>query len=455
VFTLLATPATQSILEDVQKLDAGHRMLVNARGDISIDRYWDVRFEADPDAHEADLLDELRHLLEESVRLHLRSDVPLGAFLSGGVDSSAIVSLMSRLNTSRIKTFSIGFDEPSFDERAHARRTAAECGTEHHELVVRPQALDVIEDIVWHLDEPFGDSSAIPTYYVSQLAAQHVKVVLTGDGGDELFGGYDKYVVEERERSVDRLPRWLRRPMGVVGGALPFGTPGRRFLRHFALDGHERYLDACSLFTARDQRSLFSSQHTEAVAAADPYAVSRRALGAQPDASPLSALQYCDLRSYLPLDILVKVDRMTMAHSLEARPPLLDHKIVEFAARVPAQMQIRNSATKYLFKEAVSAFVPSGVLTRPKQGFAIPLGSWFRGPWTSFARDILLSQRSRERGIFNPKYLERLISINEGGRNLDRELWTLVCFEQWCQLFLDSAPAAGISGARSRIARTA
>jgi asparagine synthase (glutamine-hydrolysing) len=455
VFTLLATPATQSILACVQKLDAGHRMLVTADGDIRIDRYWDLEFVPDRSRNELALTEELRAVLEESVRLHLRSDVPLGAFLSGGVDSSAIVALMSRMNAGRIKTFSIGFDEPAYDERAHARRTSMACGTEHHELVVRPQALDVVESIVWHLDEPFGDSSAIPTYFVSQLAGEHVKVVLTGDGGDELFGGYDKYLVEQREQRVDHLPRWLTRPLGVVGGAMPFGMTGRRFLRHFALDGADRYLDASTLFTPHDQASLFHRDHARAIAAADPYSNARSALVSREAGSRLSALQYCDLRSYLPLDILVKVDRMTMAHSLEARPPLLDHKLLEFAARIPSELQIRGNTTKHLFKQAVSDIVPRHVRERPKQGFAIPLGSWFRGPWTSFARDILLSKRCRERGVFDMRYVERLLRVNDDGRNLDRELWTLVSFEQWCRSFLDTSRAAADAPVAGRFARPA
>jgi asparagine synthase (glutamine-hydrolysing) len=438
VFTFLATPSTESIVAGIRKLDAGHQMVVGPSGRIDVRRYWDLRFDPRTDASEVQLAEELGALLEESVNLHLCSDVPLGAFLSGGLDSSAVVGLMSRLTPGRVKTFSIGFEDPRYDERPHARLAAETFGTEHHELVVSPHALDVIDDIVWHLDEPFGDSSAIPTYMVSELASEHVKVVLTGDGGDEIFGGYDKYVVEQREREVDRVPAWLRRPLGLVGDRMPIGMTGRRFLRHFALAGGRRYLDASTLFTRRDQASLFQPDVAAEIRDADPLGPALDALSR--GLPPLSALQYCDVRGYLPLDILVKVDRMTMAHSIEARPPLLDHRLVEFAARIPATMQIRGGTTKFLFKQAVRPFVPPSTIDRPKQGFAVPLGAWFRGPWTGFAKDVLLSSTCRRRGIFAPAYLERLLRVNDQGRNMDRELWTLVSFELWCRAFLDGAP---------------
>jgi len=455
VVTLLSTPATDSIVDGVKKLDAGHRMVVTASGEVKIDRYWDLRFEPETGRRDEDVVAELREALDEAVRLHLRSDVPLGAFLSGGVDSSAIVSLMTRLNTGRVKTFSIGFDEPAFDERAYARQTAERLGTEHHEMVVRPQSLDVVEKIVWHLDEPFGDSSAIPTYFVSELAGQHVKVVLTGDGGDELFGGYDKYLVEAKERRLDRVPHWIRRPLGMVGRAMPFGMTGRRFLNHLAEDGANRYLDASTLFAPRDHSSLFHPDLAQQMRVIDPLADARAALMSAGKGTTLPALQYCDVRSYLPLDILVKVDRMTMAHSVEARPPLVDHKVLELAARMPVAAHVRGTKAKYLFKQAVAPLLPPEVVTRPKQGFAVPLGSWFRGPWTSFAHDILLSKRSVERGIFNPRYVQRLLEVNQRGRNLDRELWTLVSFEQWCRLFLDGQPSVAVDSVPRLVARPA
>jgi asparagine synthase (glutamine-hydrolysing) len=445
LMTFQSTPATQSILEGVQKLDAAHRAVVTGTGQLTIDRYRDVSFEPSR-ASEGDLVEELRELLSEAVRLHLRSDVPLGAFLSGGIDSSAVVGAMTRLGAGPVKTFSIGFREAAYDELRHARHAAETWHTDHHELVVAPQSLDLIEQIAWHLDEPFGDASAIPTFLVSRLAARHVKVVLTGDGGDELFGGYDKYVVEQRERQYDRVPSAVRRTLGAAGRLLPDGTPGKRFLRHLALEGPHRYLDASTVFRRDEQAHLFTPAAFERIRRTDPLASALAALRGAPDGW-LAALQHCDLRSYLPLDILVKVDRMTMAHSIEARPPLLDHRLVEFAARVPQDLKIRGTTTKYLFKQAVRGLVPDAIIDRRKQGFGVPLASWFRGPLTGFVHDLLLSETSRRRGIFNPAYIEHLLRLNKRGRNLDGQIWTLLSFEQWCRTFLDrpaSAPARSL-----------
>jgi asparagine synthase (glutamine-hydrolysing) len=448
VFTSLGTPPTQSILEGVRKLDAGYYAMADGRS-LRSTRYWDVTFAPLSGATEDDLVDRLRAKLDETVAAHLMSDVPLGAFLSGGLDSSAVVRAMAEQAGGRVKTFSIGFPDARFDERAHARRVAELCGTDHHELVVEPQPLDVVEDIVWHLDEPFGDSSAIPTYLVSRLAAEHVKVVLTGDGGDELFGGYDKYVVEAHERRYDRVPAVLRRPLGLIGRVLPVGTPGRRFLNHFALDGPRRYLDASTLFTRLDQAHLLTPEAFEQMARFDPWEGALDALSRQ-RGHWLSALQYCDLRSYLPLDILVKVDRMTMAHAIEARPALLDHELVEFAAAIPPSLHLRQGTTKHLFKRALAGRLPAEIIDRPKRGFAAPLAGWFRGPWTGFAHELLLSGRSRQRGILSALHLERLLRLNARGRELDRELWTLVSFELWCRAFLDRPPQPVPQSARPR-----
>jgi asparagine synthase (glutamine-hydrolysing) len=371
----------------------------------------------------------------------MRSDVPVGAFLSGGIDSSAVVATMQALVPHPIKTFSIGFSESRYDEAAHARRVASTFGTDHYELGLEPQSLDVAERLAWYLDEPFGDSSAIPTYMVSKLAAEHVKVVLTGDGGDEIFGGYDKYVVEQREQRFDRVPRTLRRALAVIGEALPEGTTGRNFLRHLGYEGGRRYLDAVTMFGLPEQERLFRPDVFEQIQAYDPLLGPLSLLRASRGAWQ-STLQYFDLQAYLPLDILTKVDRMTMAHSIEARPPLLDHKLVEFAATVPADFALRGRTTKYLFKQAMRGLLPDAIVDRTKQGFAVPLAHWFRGDWSGFARDVLLSDTCRQRGILEPRYIEQLLRLHDGGRDLDQAIWTLVSFEQWCRTFIDRAPRA-------------
>jgi asparagine synthase (glutamine-hydrolysing) len=451
LLTSLTTPIDATIVEGVRKLEPGHRLIATPEGGLRIERYWDLRFEPDRRLTEADCAARLRDLVHESVRLHLASDVPLGAFLSGGVDSSAVVATMARLQGRPVKTFSIGFAEGDFDELPHARRVAERFGTEHHELVLRPDAIGVLDDLVWHLDEPFGDPSAIPTYMVSKLAAEQVTVVLTGDGGDELFAGYDKYAVEGRERRCDLLPEIARGALGRLSALLPDGVRGRNLLRHLALGGDRRYLDAATLFRGEDQARLLLPAARERMAGEDPWR-RQSALLAEAGGHWRSALQLLDLKTYLPLDILTKVDRMSMAHSLEARVPFLDHRLVEFAATIPPELALRRGVRKRVLKRAFEGILPREILGRRKQGFAVPLGRWFRGRLDGFARDLLLSESSRRRGILNPAYVGDLLDRQRAGAALDWHLWTLISLELWCRTFLDGAarPEAG-RAARHRL----
>ena len=435
LFTFLVTPAAQSIVHGVKKLEPARLALARDGSSLRTQRYWDVEFEPVQNASEPELVEQLRALLDESVALHQVSDVPVGAFLSGGIDSSAVVASMSRLTAQPVKTFSVGFADADFSELAPAREVASLLGTEHHELVLDPDVVPLVEDFAWFLDEPFGDTSAIATYMVAKLAAEHVKVVLTGDGGDEIFAGYDKYVVEDQERAHDLMPASLRRAAGMVGAVMPEGMTGRRFLRHFALDGPRRYLDAQSIVHPDEVETLFTPEAAARMAPYDPWAAPMMHLSAGADW--MSAVQYGDLQSYLPLDVLTKVDRMTMAHSIEARPPLLDHRLVEFAATVPPHLRYRDGTTKYLFKQAMRGVLPDAIINRRKQGFAVPLARWFRGPLFGYARDVLLSERSRARGVLNPVAVERQLQLHQRGRDLDLRLWTMLSFELWCRRFLD------------------
>ncbi|HEY7816859.1 MAG TPA: asparagine synthase (glutamine-hydrolyzing), partial [Vicinamibacteria bacterium] len=433
----LSTPIDESIIRGVKKLPPGHLLILDRYRAPVVERYWDVVFEADFNRSEEDLREELRSTLDEAVKLHLASDVPLGAFLSGGIDSSAVVATMARSSSAPVKTFSIGFSEPEFNELDKARLIARRFGTDHHEIVLEPNAVDVIDDLVWYLDEPFGDPSALPTYMVSRLASRHVKVVLSGDGGDELFAGYDKYVVERRERRFRFLPGAARRLLSLASAGMPEGMKGKNYLRHMSLDGWHRYVDAQLLFTLDEKRSLFHPDAFRNLARFRTTEYQQRCLWAA-DADWLSSIQYLDLHTYLPLDILTKVDRMSMAHSLEARVPLLDHRLVELAARIPPGLKLRGEVRKYLLKQAVKDDLPPEILDQKKQGFAVPLGRWFRGDLSSFVRDLLLSETSRKRGILNPAYIERLLQRHDRGKPLDFSLWTLLSFELWCRKFLDS-----------------
>ena len=449
LFATLATPATRSIVKGVAKLEPA-RIAVGTQGrNLRIERYWDVDFSPNERASEAEFVDELRERLAEAVTLHQISDVPVGAFLSGGLDSSAVVAMMSRPKDVDLKTFSIGFAEATHNELPHARDVAARFDTDHYDLVLRPDVVQIVQDLTWYLDEPFGDTSAIPTYMVSKLAAEHVKVVLSGDGGDELFAGYDKYVVEGRERVRERIPRALRRAAAGIGALMPHGMTGRRFLRHLALEGADRYFDALAMFHADEMRTLFRPEALTQIARHDPWSVSR-AEWREPSGDWLAAAQYDDLNRYLPLDILTKVDRMTMAHSIEARPPLLDHKFVEFAATIPARFRLQGHDTKYIFKKAMRGILPDSIIDRQKHGFSVPLAHWFRGELQGFARDVLLSPTCRDRGIFDTRSVERLFDLHTRGRDLDLQLWTMLSFELWCQRFLDTVDVRDVAPERTR-----
>jgi asparagine synthase (glutamine-hydrolysing) len=451
LFTFLTTPARESIVAGVHKLEPGHLLVASAGAGVRDHRYWAPRFEPDHGKPESHFVDGVRGLLEESVKLRLVSDVPLGAFLSGGLDSSAVVATMARLMDHPVMTFSIGFAESSHDELRHARTVAEQFGTEHRELVLEPSVVEVIEDIVWHLDEPFGDSSAIPTYLVARMAAEHVTVVLSGDGGDELFAGYEKYLIEGREREA--LPGLARAALRGVGRWMPEGMKGGNFVRHHGLQGAARYLDASTLFREEQKRRLFRPDAYARLAEGAPGR--QEALDLLPGRGHwLSELQQLDIERSLPLDILTKVDRMSMAHSLESRGPLLDHKLLEFAATIPGELQSRNGSGKYVLKQALRGVLPDAIIDRPKQGFGVPLGHWFRGRLSGYLRDVLLCGPALGRGIFEQREVLRLIERHERGQDLGLQLWTLISFELWCRTFLDRSGAhagprlaAAVSGA--------
>jgi asparagine synthase (glutamine-hydrolysing) len=438
LFTFLSSPPRESIVAGIHKLEPGHVLLASPRHGLRVTRYWGLRFDPDFTRSENELVEDVRERLHESVRLRMVSDVPVGAFLSGGIDSSAVVATMSGMSAEPVRTFSIGFAEPEYNELEYARIVASHFGTQHHERVLEPDASSVLQDLAWHMDEPFGDSSAIPTYFVSKLAAEHVKVVLSGDGGDELFAGYDRYRVFAGERRLDRIPSAARKAMGLLGSLLPDGAPGKNWLGHVALSGVARYLDSVTLFRHQERRRLFRPEVYRRMADYDPWQVLADQLPARP-MNWLSTLQYLDFTSYLPLDILTKVDRMSMAHSLEAREPLLDHRLVELAARVPPSLNLRDGHTKSLFKRAMRGVLPDSIIDRPKKGFAIPLGRWFRHELTGLVRSLLRGRDSYAREFFEPAYLEQLFLRHQRGRELDLHLWTLLSFELWCRRFLGPA----------------
>jgi asparagine synthase (glutamine-hydrolysing) len=439
-------------LRGINKLPPGHHLTFTHEGRLALTEYWDFPFnDAEPASprREEEYVEELRSLLEEAVRVRLIAEVPLGAFLSGGVDSSAVVGLMARQMSQPVKTFSIGFHEDSYNELKYARVAAKHFATDHHEFVVTPDICHVVDELVWHFDEPFADSSAVPTYMVSKLAREHVTVALSGDGGDELFAGYTRYDVERQRSGFNRLPRVVRQNlMRAVSRKLPHGAWGRNYLNNVSLDPVERYLDSVSIFTDLNKLSLYTSDFGRQLSGDGVAAESFRlhAGRVRRGAEPLDTLLYLDSKTYLPGDILTKVDRMSMAVSLEARAPLLDHKLIEFVTRLPASLKMRGREGKYIFKRAISGLVPDEILRRPKQGFGVPLEQWINDQLRGRIRETITEGRALERGFVEKRYVNQLLDEHERGRrDHSARLWALFMLELWNRAFIDEAGSSSLS----------
>ena len=436
-------PAPDIIFSGVHKLPPAHYLRYRD-GQVSLHRYWRPSLAQKTALSEAEAGEKLEELLDRAVASRLVSDVPFGAFLSGGLDSSTVVALMARHLTQPVKTFTIGFKEAAFSELDDARRVADHLGTEHHELVVDPDAVQLISKLAWHFDEPFADSSAVPTFLVSELAAKQVKMVLTGDGGDEMFGGYDRYL---RLLQLERMGS-LRAPgaglLKLAGRLLP-DPHGERLYRvgeRLQLPFDERYLSGVAVMRADMARRL--SPH--AGGGNHFYLPALHESGSDLGAgqSVLDRAVAIDLQSYLPDDILVKLDRMAMAASLEGRSPFLQPDLVNFALSLPLEYRVRDGRGKHLLREVAGKWLPPRAITKPKQGFAIPLADWFRGPLRTLAADTFASREFRERGLVDPAVALTLLDEHVSGR-LDRSeaLWQVLCLETWARRFLtEAAPQA-------------
>ncbi|GLY85871.1 asparagine synthase (glutamine-hydrolyzing) [Actinoallomurus iriomotensis] len=437
-------PAPWSILQGVRKLPAGH-VLVWQDGRHEVRRYWRLDCTPRHVADEREAAEELRERLLDATRVRMVSERPLGAFLSGGLDSSAVVAAMARQTTGRVKTFSIGFEEQKFDERHYARRLAEWYGTDHHELVVRPSALDVLPALAWHFDEPFADSSAIPSFYVARMSRERVTVVLNGDGGDETFGGYRRYVAMNRTRRI-HLPAALRPRLGRLGSLLTSRnaaqSPAWKAGRVLELLSHppsRRYARMMSYFDPEQKLAIYSDALRERLAGVDSYEILDAAFTASRAGSQLGAIMDVDVNTYLPGDLLVKSDITTMANSIEARSPFLDHHLMEWAATLPADLKIRSGTTKYLLKKAVAEWLPPELVNRPKMGFGVPLAAWLRTELRDLSRDLLTDHTARSRGLFRHDAVERLLRQHEEGTDHSPRIWALIQFELWHRVFIDGA----------------
>jgi asparagine synthase (glutamine-hydrolysing) len=412
--------------------------------------YWDVRFSLDSTISLEDACTELTRRLQESVRLRMISEVPLGAFLSGGVDSSAVVAMMAGLSQTPVQTCSIGFREAAFDESGFARSVAERYRTDHHAEVVESDDFDLIDTLAGVYDEPYADSSAIPTYRVCQLARKNVTVALSGDGGDESFGGYRRYrlhVMEERVRAA--LPLGLRRPaFGFLGSAFPKLDWAPRMFRAkttFEAMGRssvEAYFHSMSIMSAPLRQRLFSERFRASLAGYDARDVFERHAARAGTDDPLALVQYVDLKTYLVGDINTKVDRAAMAHSLEVREPLMDHPLIEWLATLPSSLKLRSGEGKFLLKKAMEPYLPHDVLYRPKMGFSVPLARWFRGPLRERMRSAVLGPRLAETGMFDAGTLRHLVDAHQSGaRDYSAPLWTLLMFEAFLRNSMESAEA--------------
>ncbi|HXF38393.1 MAG TPA: asparagine synthase (glutamine-hydrolyzing) [Blastocatellia bacterium] len=440
------TSGDETLFCGVKRLLPGH-MLVWTNGRVEIERYWDVSFEK-PKAQltEQQYVEQFTELFQESVRLRLMADVPLGMFLSGGIDSSAIVSAMSGMVSEPIKTFSVAFEEREANELEYARMVSRAFGTDHHEIVVSPeQFFDALPAMVYQEDEPIAHPSSIPLYFVSKLASEHVKVVLTGEGSDELLAGYDKYRKTVYNLALGRayhnaMPAPVRNAVERAILKLNGASRVRQKLSRTFLCLEPRiediYFDNFSVFSRASQRRLFTRETREQMIETDPYAAPLALLAGADSSSLLDQLLAADLKTYLH-ELLMKQDQMSMAASIESRVPFLDHKLVEFAAALPEKMKLRGLTTKYILRNAMKNRLPKEILTRRKMGFPVPVGAWLRDKFSHVVDEYVLSPRALERGIFEPGFVRELVARHNAGENHSERLWALINFEIWQRRFFD------------------
>jgi asparagine synthase (glutamine-hydrolysing) len=445
-------PAPATIFRDVAQLPPAH-VLVWEAGRVRVEEYWDVPRGAAPFRSEAEALEAFDATFTEAVRVRMIADVPLGAFLSGGVDSSAVVAAMARLSPRPVLTTSVGFPERAWDETEHARAVARHLGTDHREVRVEPAAAEILPRLVWHLDEPFADSSAVPTYYVARAAREHVTVALSGDGGDEVFAGYQRRY--GMNRLEGRLRRWLPGPLrrgvlGPLGGVwpkadwMPRPLRARYLLQNLGTTAERAYFWDLCVFRPDERAALLTPELRAAAAGHDPFDAFARHFERARGLDPLSRVLYVDLKTWLASDILVKVDRMSMATSLEVRAPLLDHHVIELAARVPSELKYRGATSKYLLKRHLDGRVPRSAVHRPKQGFELPVAAWLRGALRPMAGDLLLGPRAAARGHVRPERVRRLWDRHQRGiADHSPQLWALLVLELWQRTFVDQPAGAG------------
>ncbi len=443
--SFMCIPAPLTAYRAIRKLEPGH-WLRWRKGEIEVQRYWQPDFSKKLAIDEEEAGERTVEILRDAVRVRLMSEVPLGAFLSGGIDSSAVVALMAQESSERVKTFSIGFDEQDFSELHHARRIAEHVGADHHEFIVRPDAVEALPILVEHYGEPYADSSAVPTYYVAKETRKHVTVALNGDGGDESFAGYYRYAAMELTEKYRRVPSFLRESVIKETVNLIPTSPTKRSMARSVkrmLDAVsrprvDRYMHWVSVFNDETKKPLYSDFFREQTLQADATGLLGTWFERANGIGIVDAALLTDQMTYLPNDLLVKVDIATMAVSLEARSPFLDHHVIEFAASLPQNLKLRRLTTKYLLKKVLRKLLPSENLNRRKMGFGVPIGHWFRGKMQPFLREVILSDKALRRGLFQPETVRQLVELHtRGERDYSHQLWTLLMLELWFNRFID------------------
>lgn len=438
-------PSPYSIFKHVFKLPPGHWLLYE-NGDVKIRQYWQLEYHRSQ-ASQPHIEETLQELLQDAVDIRLMSDVPLGAFLSGGLDSSSIVAMMCRASSDRVKSFSIGFDDSTYNELPFARTIANHFGTEHFEEIITPDVSSLTEKILWMLDEPFGDFSVFPTYLVSQMARKNVTVVLSGDGGDELLAGYDTYIAQQVARRYAKLPAFLRNgAIEPIVNALPptdkkkgFINKSRRFVEGARLPAELQHVRWMIFLQQAEKELLYSSDFRQSLLGYDAHGFIREYFQHVTTGEPLDEQEYVDIKTYLVDDILVKVDRMSMANSLEARVPFLDHRFVEFAATIPSHLRLHKKRTKHILKESLRDVLPMQIIERGKEGFSIPIKNWVKQELKPMMLDALSERNVKDKGYFDPVFVNRLVQEHLSGReNHSHRLWALMVFHMWHDLYMNA-----------------
>jgi asparagine synthase (glutamine-hydrolysing) len=446
-------PGPMTIFQSIKKLPPAH-MLTLCNGEITIQQYWNISYAQKIELSSINgYIEQFMDIFREAVKIRLRSDVPLGAFLSGGIDSSAIVAVMSQIGNQPVKTFSIGFEEADYNELQYAKKVANRFQTDHKEFKVKPNAINILPKLVWHYDEPYADPSAIPTYYVSQLTREYVTVALNGDGGDESFAGYERYVADRFATVYEKIPHFLREKIiKKAVNLLPYREYRwslirrlKRFINSIAEEPGQRYVQWLCYFTNEMKEKLYSPSFMQKVLLFDSVEITADMFNQSDAENLLEKTLFSDVMLYLPYDLLVKVDIASMANSLEARSPFLDQKVMEFAASLPANLKLRGMQTKFILKKAFESLLPKEILYRKKMGFGVPLYRWFRQDLKDIMYEVLLAKKTIERGYFQQDAVRQILDDHVAMRaDHSYRIWALLFLELWHRVFIDKSDVFGI-----------